>query len=243
MIQRVRSQKVALVSALGACVALVAALTAVSGASAQAPTVSVGSFGINVGQQGNVSLRTLDIAAPGLGAWTIDVAYNPAVVTVLECAGENGSLCNAAYGPNSVRVVGTSLGGLRGDSSLATITFACNSAGASELSVSWEVLADATVGSPRTISAAAEHGAATCLQAGAPTFTPEPEPTNEPPVKNLGDANCDGLVNAIDAALELQLTAGLIDSVPCPQNADVNGDGLSNSIDAALILQIEAGLL
>ena len=58
-----------------------------------------------------------------------------------------------------------------------------------------------------------------------------------------GDANCDDTINSIDAALVLQLSAGLIDSPPCPGSADVNGDGSINAIDAALILQYGAGLI
>ena len=57
-----------------------------------------------------------------------------------------------------------------------------------------------------------------------------------------GDANCNGVSNAIDAALILQQDAALIASVPCPENADVNSDELVNSIDAALILQGDAGI-
>ncbi len=59
----------------------------------------------------------------------------------------------------------------------------------------------------------------------------------------IGDTTCDGRVNSIDAALVLQLSAGLIDSLACQENADTNGDTFVNSIDAALILQYDAGLI
>ena len=65
----------------------------------------------------------------------------------------------------------------------------------------------------------------------------------------LGDGNCDGYVNAIDALLILQYSAGL-QSVPelappliCPKQADVNGDGRITAVDAALVLQYTAGLI
>ena len=55
--------------------------------------------------------------------------------------------------------------------------------------------------------------------------------------------NCDSSVNAIDAALVLQLNAGLLASLPCQLNADTNVSGHVDSIDAALILQFVAGLV
>jgi hypothetical protein len=58
-----------------------------------------------------------------------------------------------------------------------------------------------------------------------------------------GDVNCDGRVNAVDAALTLQYSAGIIGSLPCPVNADVNGDGRTDARDALLILQVDAGLI
>ncbi|MCH8009354.1 MAG: dockerin type I repeat-containing protein [Chloroflexi bacterium] len=57
----------------------------------------------------------------------------------------------------------------------------------------------------------------------------------------LGDANCDGLADSLDAALVLQFEAGFdVFLVGFP---DANEDGRITSIDAALILQFEAGLL
>lgn len=59
----------------------------------------------------------------------------------------------------------------------------------------------------------------------------------------IGDANCDSIVNPLDAALILQLSAGLIGSLPCPAKGDTNGDGLTNPLDSALVLQLSAGLI
>ncbi len=57
-----------------------------------------------------------------------------------------------------------------------------------------------------------------------------------------GDVNCNGAVDAIDATLVLQFSAGLLDSPSCAENGDVNGDGSIDALDAALILQAVAGL-
>ncbi len=51
-----------------------------------------------------------------------------------------------------------------------------------------------------------------------------------------GDVNCDGRVDAIDAALVLQFIAGLFSPFGCPDAADVDFSGGTNAIDAALIL-------
>lgn len=56
------------------------------------------------------------------------------------------------------------------------------------------------------------------------------------------DVNCDGSTNALDAALILQHSAGLVESMPCAEAGDANGDGSVNVIDAAAILRLAAGL-
>ncbi len=72
--------------------------------------------------------------------------------------------------------------------------------------------------------------------AGPPTVTPTPGGL-------FGDADCNGTVNAIDAAFVLQFGAGLLGDIPCADLADANDDGAVTAIDAALILQFVAGFL
>lgn len=78
-------------------------------------------------------------------------------------------------------------------------------------------------------------------------YTPAPVATPaQPPLTGpipIGDANCDRYVNSIDALLVLQLTAGLISSLPCQQEADADGDGQITAIESTLVLQFAAGLL
>jgi hypothetical protein len=50
-------------------------------------------------------------------------------------------------------------------------------------------------------------------------------------------------VSAIDAALILQLDAGVVVSLPCQQNGLVNGDGVVNTLDALLVLQYVVGII
>ncbi len=76
-----------------------------------------------------------------------------------------------------------------------------------------------------------------------PTATNTPTRTATPIAKDCGDVNDDGQVNSIDAALILQLEAGLVSSLANMPSADVNNDGPVNSVDAALILQKVAALI
>jgi hypothetical protein len=59
----------------------------------------------------------------------------------------------------------------------------------------------------------------------------------------VGDADCDGRVTSLDAAIVLQYNAGLLPRIPCAKATDPTGDGVWNAIDAALILQFVAGLI
>ena len=86
-------------------------------------------------------------------------------------------------------------------------------------------------------------------QLGDGTLTNRPQPVSVRGLKQTepeaaaGDANCLGSVDSIDAALVLQLEAGLVHSLTCQDIADVNEDRFINAIDATVILQFVAGLV
>lgn len=199
-----------------------AGLVLVNTASAQGETVSIGRTTVMPGGEGDVDLIAHDIVAPGLGAWTIDIIYDASVVTPLACGQQAGGYCNVHYAPNLVRVTGAKAEGLLGDIQLASITFRCERTGATALSLSLQAFHDGTDGEPMLINAETVEGAVYCNSQAAPPL--------------LGDVNCDGRVNSIDAALVLQYTARLVTTLPCLSNGDMNGDGVVNSIDAFLIL-------
>ena len=184
------------------------------------------------GGTATLDITAEDISLPGLGAWTIGIVYDSSMLTAVSCVdGVGPSACNASFSDNRVEITGASADGHIFDVVLASITFACDSAGASDLLIIVKDLADATEGSPVKLSFKLQNGRITCT------------PSGETQSDLLGDVDCNGLVNSRDALLVLQYDAGLIDSLPCQQLGDVNGDGRINSVDAGLIKQIDAGLL
>jgi len=53
----------------------------------------------------------------------------------------------------------------------------------------------------------------------------------------LGDVNCDGTANSIDALSILWFDARLISTLACIGDGDVNADGFVNAEDASLLIQ------
>ena len=217
-----------------ALVAFAAGSTATPRASAVNTLLSMDSITISPGGGVTLDVNAEGIPFPGLGAWSIGIVYDPAVLTALSCVeGVAPSQCNISFSANRVQITGASAEGHLFDAVLASITFACDAPGTSDLLIIVDDFADATEGGPVPISFKLQNGRIACSP-------PSPEPPQE---ALAGDADCNGVVNSRDALLVLQFEAGLIDSLPCMDLADVNEDGRIDSIDAGLIKQIDAGLL
>jgi len=217
-----------------ALVAFAAGSTTAPRASAESTVLGMDSITISPGGGVTLDLRADGIPFPGLGAWSIGIVYDPSVLTALSCVeGVAPSKCNASFSANRVQTTGASAEGHLFDVVLASITFACDGPGTSDLLIIGQDFADATQDSPVPLSFKLQNGRITC----SPTSPELPQESL------VGDADCNGLVNSRDALLVLQFEAGLIDSLPCMELADVNEDGRIDSIDAGLIKQIDAGLL
>lgn len=205
---------------------LVAAVAVISVAHAGSTVISfvltINSLEQAIGEQGSVDLRATDIDGP-LGTWTVDVQYEPETIEAVSCSPSKDSVCDLESSPDTVRVTGASADGLTSDTVLASITFECRSAGMSALALTSQNLSIPEL----TIDVTTMDGAVVCAE---PNFS-------------VGDVDCDGVVTSIDALLILQFHAGLMLSLPCPENADVNEDSRVDSIDAALILQHESCLI
>jgi hypothetical protein len=164
-----------LVGAAAVGVALVAGLLFWAQVSAAQHSLSMGSGEAAPGEEATVAL-TANVPA-GLGAWTVDITYDPAVVTPTDCdGGDANSVCNTAYTADSVRVTGASAQGIDEEVVLSNITFLCGDAeDESALTLTLNVFADATIGAPQDISADAivSNGSVTCA-VPAPVASPTP---------------------------------------------------------------------
>ena len=154
-------------------------ISCVTQVAGEGAAIKIGSGTAAVGGRAAVELEALDVPEPGLGAWTIDAAYDTGIVSAVSCTpGSDGlSVCNPEFADDTVRVTGANIDGLPGDSTLASITFECEAEGSSDLTLTVQVLADATIGNPQTIEAFTIDGEITCTpSAPAPTPTPTPPP-------------------------------------------------------------------
>ena len=181
--------------AAAAVIALIAGIIVITQASAQLPTVKVGSATINPGSTGSVDLSARDIGPPGLGAWEIGITFDSSVVTATACGAQAGSVCNPNFASNRVQVTGANASGFQGTTVLANITFRCNGEGSSVLTVVLDEFADSTPGGPRPIGPGINAGRITCedsagmpaVPTARPTVAPDDDDDDDSPVISLPD--------------------------------------------------------
>ena len=133
------------------------------GAGGSNATVAVDNATARVGEEASVELKVLDVGTPGLGAWTIDVSFDADIVSASTCTTNQAfAYCNAKFDSDTIRTVGADAQGASGDVSISTITFRCEKAGSSDLTISVDTLADATIGNPTDINHTEQDGSITC---------------------------------------------------------------------------------
>lgn len=180
-------------------------------ASAQGPTVGTTDATAQTGAQGTAQLYAHDFSAPGLGAWTINIAYDTDVITVTGCTPVEGSgACNPRYSEGVVRSAGADAFGLEGDSILVEIQFTCaDDEGGTTLEVRPRDVSDATVGGPQLLAVDVSNGMVSCQAAGV-VASPTPRPM--PLVPDAGGGPGPGAPDwaRVAAALLGVLVAGLV---------------------------------
>ena len=118
--------------ALGIGLLLMAALAAfgmvASTAEAAPDRLAVGSASAGTGEKVSVTLVASDLANP-LVVWTVDITHDGSLLELVECEGQNGSICGPLFGPETTRITGASSSGLEGVVELATLTYRCGDEG------------------------------------------------------------------------------------------------------------------
>lgn len=134
-------------------------------------TLGITSGTVAVGATVPLELSAGGLAEPGLGAWTVDIEYDHDIlsVSVCEASSEALAVCNPEAKPKAgegadtkVRLAGATAEGLLGDISLATVTFKCDVAGTTDITLKADPFADATIGGPRPIDETVTNGTVTC---------------------------------------------------------------------------------
>lgn len=197
---------------------------------------------MNAGESVTIPIDLAD--AEYLGVIAIELQYDPALLVPLGCKTDPSSMfdlsfCNLDYetdgvNPDAIRINAISVAGAFGGFSLATVSFEALGPSAAQTPL------DIVVQSVSDIEGAPlpwvdEDGWVIIRESNV----------------MIGDVNCDGEVNTIDAMFILQHDVGLRQaSTQCPPqpddlyvpNCDVRGDGRCDSADALFILQCDLGM-
>lgn len=188
MVRSIQGSWLPLALVASALVAL-AAWAAIIGIASAAGSVAAGSTTVEPGASGTVDVTA---SATDLGAWEIDVVYDPAVVTVDGCTeGAVGlNLCSVdLVADNTIRVVGASTSGSDGDVVLATIAFTAvgEDGDCTDLSVTVNQFADTESEELGPTSADGEICIETPTPTPEPTAAPTEAPTDTPAPSSLPD--------------------------------------------------------
>ncbi|MBI4491551.1 MAG: SBBP repeat-containing protein [Chloroflexi bacterium] len=183
-----------------------------------------------------------------LGSWTVDVTYNPTVVSIAGCS-ETVSTCNTSFSPNTARVVGAAATGLTGTQALASLTFrGVGTAGAaSALTVAVRDFNDAAT---YPLATTVSHGSITV---GVPptvaSISPNVGPGRGGTTITVGGSNFQtGATVSMDgrAATSRTYVSATSLTAVTPQHSrtvgDVNGSGTVTSLDALCLLRNVAAL-
>ena len=214
---QMNGQKRLVLRAVVAVLAVGALVGALSGtASAQEELIAVDSTSAAVGELATVSVESLNIPVPGLGAWTFDITYDPAILFASACIPENGSVCNPGFAEDTVRITGASAGGVLGDATLAVLLMRCEAEGTSPLTLDVALIVDATIGAPADIVAGSQSGSVTCTAASSVDPTPTPSSTSGDDVFDCSDFAFQDVAQAV------------LDADPSdPHNLDPDNDGIA----------------
>ena len=183
--RRTAGRHVLLVALPVAALLAVGALLSARGSLAQGPaTVGIESGSAVVGGSDTVRLEVSDVPTPGLGAYIVDVSYDPIIVDPTGCVSDPNNViignvpCHLNFERNDVDPDVARIGGfhqyagLTGTVALADITFDCVGVGTSNLALAVVELVDADAAPiPNTTS----NGSIVCSE--GPTDTPTPTPT------------------------------------------------------------------
>ncbi len=204
----IKGLRFGMLGAAAIAVAVIGGLLIAGTAAAQGgATLTVSDGSAAPGEEGDVSLDAGSVGDPGLGAWTVDIAYDTSVITAVDCSAEQGGVCNAEFAADMVRITGASAGGLDGDTTLGGVTFECGAdAGSSDLTLTVNVFADATIGDPQDIDPTIVNGTFECEAAA-----PDPTVVVDGPVVGTGlGADSGSSFGWLVALFAVVGTAGLV---------------------------------
>jgi hypothetical protein len=190
--------------------------------------ISIPDAVVSPGETFTVALEAVS-DPPGFYGFNIQLGYPDGLLHATSCSTLDGFACTFGDEPDIIRLFGHIPTAMTGALTLANITFRaggynCESALRLHGPDAFVLILDDTWDD---IARTVKDGLVT-IEGG--------------PASASGDVNCDG-IDAIDAALVLQVDAGLLDELPFPEHGDVSRDGRTDSADAALILQFVSGLL